>query len=757
MHEIQIFNHEEFGEIRTIEIDGQIYFVGSDIAKALGYAKPRNAIKKYVEKEDALKWGIPSNGGVQQTTIINESGLYSLVLASKLPAAKKFKHWVTSEVLPAIRKTGSYSPNPPKLEYNPYIYIESINVEKIINQGEIRMEQKNNSYNPQGVKRIHVYKDKDGKPLAEKHITKQPDGSKKCFWYAIDPQTGAKTFGLNGMELPLYHADRLHNQNINGDEETPIFFAEGEKDVETLEEIFEAVATCTPNGGTATSWKDSYNDDLKKRHLIILTDNDAVGEKYGLTIARNTVGFASSIRIISAKDIWSDCPEKGDISDIVQALGEDKARDLLSDAIEKAEYYANSNNVDISDFEELIKDSSEVFPEREIEYSVIRLSEVQPEPQEFLWNPYLPIGELTIMYAAGGTGKSFATVGIASDITTGHTLPRCDSQQTTTRPEKVLFISAEDNESVILNRMQEAGGNPDNCYVLKTPRTRKDLDTESFLLPQNKDDTARIQAFANLLGKIQPKLVIIDPWSVYIGDDKNMNKANDVRGVTSVLTVLAKEYHCAILVVAHVNKMPQTENANNAVSGSTALIDSSRSALCIRSFGANSDRRIIIQTKSNYQMKAKSVCYRIINQGENRTARFEWDGFSDLTEDDLTKSARTGKSLSDIENDNSDDEENKETAIEVIKRLSVHGQRINISYDRFREELRDECGEDFLPQKPTKFMNSLISDLRACGIGVELKRVRGILKDGSKDIETKRGFVISNMTDGHLMASAMPK
>ncbi|MDE6708767.1 MAG: AAA family ATPase, partial [Oscillospiraceae bacterium] len=579
--------------------------------------------------------------------------------------------------------------------------------------------------------RVHVYTDKNGQPLAEKHITKQPDGSKKCFWYAIDPQTGAKTFGLNGMEMPLYHADRLHNQSVNCDEEIPIFFAEGEKDVETLEEIYEATATCTPNGGTATSWKDSYNEDLKKRHLIILTDNDAVGEKYGLTIARNTVGFASSIRIISAKDIWSDCPEKGDISDIVQALGEDKARDLLSDAIEKAKYYSNPNNVDISDFEELIKDSLEIFPEREIEYSVIRLSEVQPEPQEFLWNPYIPIGELTIMYAAGGTGKSFATVGIASDITTGHTLPRYGNQQTTINPEKVLFISAEDNESVILNRMREARGNPDNCFVLKTPKTRKDLDTDSFLLPQNKDDTVRIQALANLLKKIQPKLVIIDPWSVYIGDDKNMNKANDVRGVTSVLTVLAKEFHCAILVVAHVNKMPQTENANNAVSGSTALIDSSRSALCIRSFGANSDRRIIIQTKSNYQMKAKSVCYRIINQGENATARFEWDGFSDLTEDDLTKSARTGKSLSDIENDNSDDEENKETAIEVIKHLAVYGQSISISYDRFRAELRDECGEDFLPKRPQKFMNALATDLRSCGIKIETKKsIKGLLPDG---------------------------
>ena len=156
-------------------------------------------------------------------------------------------------------------------------------------------------------------------------------------------------------------------------------------------------------------------------------------------------------------------------------------------------------------------------------------------------------------------------------------------------------------------------------------------------------------------------------------------------------------------------------------------------------------------------ISAASVCYRIINQGENKTACFEWDGFSDLTEDDLTKSARTGKSLSDIENDNSDDEKNKEIAIEVIKRLAVYGQSVNISYDRFREELKDECGEDFLPQKPTRFMNSLISDLRAYGIGIELKRVRGILKTGSKDIETKRGFVINNMTNRHLMASTMPK
>lgn len=112
MNEIQIFTHEDFGEIRTIEIDGQIYFVGSDVAKALGYTNSRKAIADHVDKDDVTKRYpiLDSLGRIQKVSIINESGLYSLILASKLQGAKKFKHWITSEVLPTIRKTGSYNP-----------------------------------------------------------------------------------------------------------------------------------------------------------------------------------------------------------------------------------------------------------------------------------------------------------------------------------------------------------------------------------------------------------------------------------------------------------------------------------------------------------------------------------------------------------------------------------------------------------------------------------------------------------------------
>lgn len=109
MNKLQIFNNPDFGEIRTVTIDGEPYFVGRDVAVALGYVKPQNAVRDFVEKDDTLKQGITdSMNREQQTVVINESGLYSLIFGSKLDSAKKFKKWVTSEVLPSIRKNGEY-------------------------------------------------------------------------------------------------------------------------------------------------------------------------------------------------------------------------------------------------------------------------------------------------------------------------------------------------------------------------------------------------------------------------------------------------------------------------------------------------------------------------------------------------------------------------------------------------------------------------------------------------------------------------
>jgi len=110
MNEIQIFENEEFGRIRTLLIDGEPWFIGKDVTEILGYAKARNAVTAHVDEEDrthALIQGGCSTG-LQDTLLINESGLYSLILSSKLPGAKAFKRWVTSEILPTIRRTGGY-------------------------------------------------------------------------------------------------------------------------------------------------------------------------------------------------------------------------------------------------------------------------------------------------------------------------------------------------------------------------------------------------------------------------------------------------------------------------------------------------------------------------------------------------------------------------------------------------------------------------------------------------------------------------
>lgn len=106
MNELQIFNSGEFGEIRTIEIDGKPYFVGTDVAKALGYSNPRKAILDHCK--GVTKRDTPTSSGVQSMSYINEGDLYRLIMKSKLPSAEKFELWVMDEVLPTIRKTGSY-------------------------------------------------------------------------------------------------------------------------------------------------------------------------------------------------------------------------------------------------------------------------------------------------------------------------------------------------------------------------------------------------------------------------------------------------------------------------------------------------------------------------------------------------------------------------------------------------------------------------------------------------------------------------
>lgn len=122
--EIQVFSNAELGEVRTTVIDGEVMFVGKDVAEILGYSNPLKAIRTHVDDDDKGVNEMVTPGGVQESILINESGLYSLILSSKMPNAKKFKRWVTAEVLPAIRKHGVYAVD--EVLQNPDVLIQAL-------------------------------------------------------------------------------------------------------------------------------------------------------------------------------------------------------------------------------------------------------------------------------------------------------------------------------------------------------------------------------------------------------------------------------------------------------------------------------------------------------------------------------------------------------------------------------------------------------------------------------------------------------
>ena len=599
----------------------------------------------------------------------------------------------------------------------------------------------NSSETPhQTEKRTHIYTTDTGKNFAMKTIISMSDGSKKCFWNLFDPST--QQFSITGLQkqtAPLYQVQNLAKSK------GVIYFTEGEKDAELLMK-WGYTATCTPNGAGQSTWHEEYNRYLKDCDIVILTDNDQSGEKYGRFIGNHVYQTAKSVKVVPASAIYSLCPKKGDISDISGILGEETAKQALEKIIGQTQLY----QPDMTETPEKTNSSSYIY---------VLASDVQQTPLEFVWYPYIPIGEITIMYASGGTGKSFLTCGIAASITTGISLPQPDEEPIQTTPENVLFISAEDSRNILAQRLKAAGADTNRCILVAPPDTEQELASyQSFEFPHDSHDVARIEALKALIRETKAKLIIIDPWSAYIGREKDMNKANDVRAVTAVLTVIAKQFHCAFLIVAHTNKKPQADNANDAVSGSVDLVNGARSALAIRTFGTT-DRRIMVQTKCNYSALGKSVCYQIVNQGRNQTAKFEWDGFSDITKEDLETSARTGKKLSDVLNEKADKAKQQEMAIETIIRLSEFGKKIPISFQRFREEIISDYGEDFLPSHPAIFVNELITDLRTRGMTIEDsgKVMKCKLSDGTSETTAKRGFILCCMTDGHLMAEAMPK
>lgn len=159
MNDIKVFENDAFGSVRTIDREGDVWFVGKDVAEILGYTNPSKALADHVDEEDKLNNELLSSLGQRGGWIINESGLYSLVLSSKLPTARQFKRWVTSEVLPAIRKTGEY--------HVPQTYLDALKALVASEEEKERLALENEQMKPKAEFYDAVTGSKDAIPMGE--------------------------------------------------------------------------------------------------------------------------------------------------------------------------------------------------------------------------------------------------------------------------------------------------------------------------------------------------------------------------------------------------------------------------------------------------------------------------------------------------------------------------------------------------------------------------------------------------------------
>ena len=332
---------------------------------------------------------------------------------------------------------------------------------------------------------------------------------------------------------------------------------------------------------------------------------------------------------------------------------------------------------------------------------------------EFVWYPYIPRGEFTVLMADGGTGKTTFCCGIAAAISNGTALPNSYVEENPTKGN-VLIISSEDTGDMLRTQFEECGADLDRIFILDF-----DASVGVDILDENE-----LQLF---IEKYSTELVIIDPWQSFLGGNVNINRVDVVRPIFQKIKKVAKKCNCGIILVSHVNKKAQSENANNAATGSADLINAARSAMKIifSEEPGEEDIRIAVHTKSNNAALGKSLKYRITQQ-----KGLEWLGFSDISRKTLENAARFRKTPGEIIQ--------KSVAFnsalfDAIQEKAVLNKHINISYDQLKEEFGAYI---FETTQPKKEIDNLSDKLNGVGIKVTTGKTVNVNK------KTRNGFEI---------------
>lgn len=325
----------------------------------------------------------------------------------------------------------------------------------------------------------------------------------------------------------------------------------------------------------------------------------------------------------------------------------------------------------------------------------------------FLWNPYIPKRDFSVFMAEGGAGKTILSCGIAAYISTGRPLP---GEVFSSKPQNVLIISAEDSGEVLKKRLQLSGADLDRVFILD----RTDSIGMNF--------STGYEEFEATVKAYDPALVIVDPWHGFLGESVDINRVNALRPVFQRLSNLAKVCDCALILISHVNKRAQGENANNAATGSSDFINASRSAVRVIFDDMDEDCRVMVHTKTNYAPYGKSVRYRIEDGG------LKWDGFSEVTKATLEAAARRKSTPWEVMQKNDEKDSINEALIDVLKKSAGQFVPARYSYEEFKQAHGDLIFGGSQPKRALEAVKDRLSDdgyfLKVCPVkkgGVTLK------------------------------------
>lgn len=468
------------------------------------------------------------------------------------------------------------------------------------------------------------YRDADGR-VRYQAVRYHP----KSFVQCQLNEAGGKVWNMKGVEpLPF----RLPESLAAIAKGEPVFITEGEKDVLNLAAIG-ITATC--NHGGAGKWKPALSEHFPSgAEVAILPDNDEPGRQHAEKVAQELQAQGCRVRIVNLPNL----PEKGDVSDWMAAGGT------------KEQLYELAAMTDTWE--------PELAPLAGSRVTMVCMADVAPEPVNYLWHPYIPLGKLTLLEGDPGGGKTWLALAIAAATTAGCRFPTQDGKPGQWRETaSVIYISGEDGTADTLRPRLDAV----EADVSKVFAITGAVDEEGKSVQWTMEKIAELEV---AIIQTSAQLVIIDPVQAFLGAEVDMHRANEVRPKLAALAALADRQRCAVVIIRHLTKAGASKAIYRGM-GSIDFTAAARSVLLVGQDSQDGNNRAMVHIKSSLAPAGPSQRYELTSEG------FRWAGVSSLTAADVLGMEATKEDRSALED-----------AVEWLRDFLADGPKENPEIDK---------------------------------------------------------------------------